>query len=297
MTSSLLSSAPDYGRLRISSVVDFVRIRVDLARASNGWSVNKLVGTTYADPVDAGSSGNATTFVLTFNGPRSWADVHQALQPLEASHGFTNEPQLTEVEVSLDAFSLDNDRAALLDMTARFLKFSSNLCSANARFTGERGRDRVSGAYHASADVLKAKLDRGLTVQIGNETDHLRQRVYLKATDRSGKVLLPIKEHRARIEVNLKGDRLPFVLLTDAPAFQFETLKEWFRFRKARPGLKLSPVQWMAFRNLPALGSRGSYKRRISHRWTAGDSILNRRVYDALRDLTRKMNTPANGAA
>jgi len=288
VTSTILSSAPDYGCFRFNCAVDFIMVRVELAQASNGWSVREATGVTYAHPLDKGAGGAASTFVMRFDDPGSWAGVHQRLDALRVLKGFKSEPQLAEIEVSFDAYSRGMDHAELLGMTERFFKFS-NMCSDNARLVRKDG-DEVVGPYYVSSDLLTLKLKQGYIVAVGNVADHVRQRIYLKTTDRAGAVHLKPQQHRARIEVTLKDDMLPFTSLAQASAFKFETLNEWFRFRKPRPGLLLSPVQLLMLRRHPALGSRVRCKRKNFHGWTAADRALSDRAYDALRYLTQKMN-------
>lgn len=82
--------------------------------------------------------------------------------------------------------------------------------------------------------VLLEHLKTGHTVQRGRLDDHYRTRTYVKRTDHVGGIahqLLPLDQHRVRLECTLTGPLCPFGSLQEWRVFTFASLKSYFAFR------------------------------------------------------------------
>jgi hypothetical protein len=120
---------------------------------------------------------------------------------------------------------------------------------------------------------------------------------YDSKADESYAGLLP-EEYRARLEVTLSGDRLPFTTIAEWRDFRFETLGGYFAMTRATPG---SPMVAMLLGQLAQLGNpldtiKQTQHRRTNKRSTRRDTVLNQRIADALRALTKRTAAPANEA-
>lgn len=143
-----------------------------------------------------------------------------------------------------------------------------------------------------SQAYARRKIAAGRVIAIGNKTDPTSQRIYFKTTDHNGKPIEDTREHRARIEVTLQGEALPMTTLEDWEGYSFKGLAEFFKFRVLKDGL--DPTIKAAAEYPARIGKREKRNRReggtrLYAKQTRADTALNRKAYDALRELTRRM--------
>ncbi len=272
---------------RFKAVIDFVEVLICTSSPTNFPTVRRLLDVPFADPVNAGDGGAATTFTVRFHDPRSWAAIQASLKKLEEHVSFAKEPEVQMIEVALDAYHHANDRDALVDMAARYYRLAANLVSNNHRFAGKtkasvRGVHSLYETYSGFAE--------GLNLYIGDRTDDCSQHIYVKQTDHGGQAL-PERLWRARMEIRLQGEALPVRSISDWESFEFGRLGSFFKFRVMRDDLSKYVIG--AVKTLAQIGNKNApelrRKRRV-HTWaTKADAKLNAYAYDALRCLTKRM--------
>lgn len=287
---------PDYSLFKFRCEVDYVLVRVTVNKPSNFMTVRDKLDCGYVKALDEGAGRAATQFEIRFDDPPSRAHLLTALKSLQIhADGFFEPPRLVKIEVALDAYSRNQDSSALLVMTSRFFRFGTELCSDNLRLAKFAGG--VEGAENPARFSLL--LSRGYEVLAGDQDADISQRVYLKTTDQSGNVKLPVLEHRARREITLTGIELeaanaafPSRLLSGVVPWKFEALTKWFRFRKLRSGLTESAMQrTMADRRvLHGVRNEDRPNRRVYDRRTLADTALNELARDQLRELSRRFS-------
>ncbi len=280
-----LVTVPDYKRFRFRAEVDFLVVRVFLNQTSNGPHIKQWLGISHAYPRDRGDGGAASVFDLRIDNVQRWDDVERLLEQTRCAYGFTADPVIHEIEVAVDAYSLEQDEAQLRLLTERWFRFSKFLCSDNLRLARYKGE----GCSTANPTILHGRLKQGFTIVVGNRDDTMRQRFYTKRTDRNEP--LPVDQHRSRMEVTLRGEALPFTSMEEARGYRFEQLSHRFGQRKLKASGASQTALWqlVVARNVH-LGAEGRYSmRRKFNPATAADSALNGRIRDALRSLTERL--------
>ena len=288
---------PDYKLFKFRCEVDYVEVSVKVNKPTNFMTVREKLDCGYVQALDEGPGRAATQFAIRFDDPASRAHLLTALEPLRIhANGFAEPPRLVKIEVALDAYSRNQDNFALLVMTSRFFRFGAEICSDNLRLAKFAGG--VEWAENPARFSLL--LSRGYEVLVGDEDADIAQRIYLKTTDQSGNVHLPVQEHRARREITLAGIELeaanvafPSRLLSSVVPWKFEALTKWFRFRKLRTGLTESPMQRIIAdrRVLQGVRNEDRPKRRVYDRRVLADTALNELARDQLRELSRRFSS------
>lgn len=286
----------DYRKLfKFRASVDWLAFEIETDSHKHGDTIFKKCRlSNYVTKLNEGPGGVATRFVVRFQDIKSWDDAQARLDALAARFPLApgHEPTIAGIEVSFDAFARTATRADLVDMATRFFKFG-NLVSDNYRFGG-RFKGDAEGIH--SYRWMRGKLGQDRVINIGDKTDTLSQRVYFKATD--NKKPLAIREHRARMELTMHGDALPFTTLADARGFDFATLAEYFSYRKTKAGLTVG--QAAAADAAIHLGSRVERRRKSDRSkrqysdLTRADGALNARAKKALGRLTERMGGTAH---
>ncbi|WP_250498879.1 hypothetical protein [Caballeronia sp. GAWG1-5s-s] len=282
----------EHSKFKFRAVVDWVSFLIETTNPTKGDAIyRRFQLKNYVEPLDRADGGAATRFIVTLQDVQSWEDAEVRMACIEREFPLAKGPILVGIEVSFDARARTATRDELIDLAANFYKFSASVVSANRRFGGRFKGDVTSITRHRRTRVLIAA-DRVLN--IGNNTDDLSQRVYFKTVD--DKQLLPTTEHRARMELTLKGGAMPFATLQAAREFDFTALASYFKFRTLRGGLH--PVQAIVADAAPQIGERASRRRqsdrstRMYSSMTRADSALNSRAWKALDRLTGQMLAP-----
>jgi hypothetical protein len=230
--------------------------------------------------------------------PDAFMRAVQAIAPPGNGPILESDIQILAVEIALDAYPrTPADRAGLVDVTLHLFRQIAHPPAGMPRITCPGKR------YQAAAlqrDVRRA-LELGYSINLGEIGTNFTMRAYFKnydsKADESYAGLLP-EEYRARLEVTLSGDRLPFTTIAEWRDFRFETLGGYFAMTRATPG---SPMVAMLLGQLAQLGNpldtiKQTQHRRTNKRSTRRDTVLNQRIADALRALTKRTAAPANEA-
>ncbi len=275
----------DYSRYKFRAEVDWIELRIVTTAPTNFQTVRRRLGVGFADPKDSGAGGACTEFYVKFQAPKSWATIQESLKELTVDHRLAEPVMVTGIEVALDAYSINQTRNDLVDMTARFYHGAALVVSDNRRASKRQGEsyglETLPQLHNLIAD--------GYNIYIGNQSDTERQHIYLKETDSS--TALPPNQHRARTEFTLEREKLPTQSFQDWEGNDFTTFAPYFKFRRLKSDLPpdiAAPKRMMA-----QVGARRARKTPQGHyrafsRSTVADSKLNALAFDALRELNRR---------
>ncbi|WP_250517986.1 hypothetical protein [Caballeronia sp. ATUFL_M1_KS5A] len=290
-----MPSVIDYTCFRFRAEVDWLELEVSTKRPTNFSAVRRRAGVRHVTALDLGTgeplpkgreNAACSRFRFRVQEPSNWESIDGTLAALDRTVGFAAAPLVTAIEISLDAYHLSHDQSALVSLAAHFYRFNTSPASDNRRFGGQF----VGGASGTgTADTVIRRLGEGRVLNVGNASDDRSQRIYFKATDE--RQPLPFNERRARYENTLRcvGELIPAVDFWKA--FDFCSLADLYRFRRLRVGL--TPLEDKSSGAVDQLGARRERKRReggtrLYSRLTEADTELNRRAYDALRELRRR---------
>ena len=188
------------------------------------------------------------------------------------------------IEVSFDVYC--NDPA---EQGALFFMHLNNPVSENRRLY-RNGKGTPKQIPHDIEDIKRHLLD-GWQIGIGDSVEKdlntRYQHIYVKDTDTISGQRQPV-ERRARIEITLAGNSLPSRELADWQRFPFEQLTPFFTRRRERADVtdadKLKEIERrMQIDDDPT--------QRRSHTHEADP--INRSVYNALRELSRRWRATA----
>lgn len=281
-------SLRSYDAYKINAVVDWVELKIELQIASNFDTVKRRLDVPFVAPLDKGAGGAAKVFTFKIHDPKSYRDIHEQLAKLTHDHQLAKPPEVIGIEVALDAYSKTNDMAELQDMAKRFYRDATCMVS-NVR----RAAKNYKGSGKAlvtESDVIRA-LEQDFNIYIGHKNANEVQHIYVKTTD-SGAKPLPAGEYRARNEITLRGDQLPFKNLVQWNSFRMEALAKYFKFRRIKDDL--NPFVQEGLKGKAQIGERKpranpDRRARLFSRSTVSDEALNARAYDSLRRLTKKL--------
>lgn len=242
----------NYNTSRFEAVVDWIEFEIQPTRATDFKAVQKallktLGKTLQVTPFRQPSSymvnpyaqypedefietRYAQTFTFRLQDVRRYLDIENTLKGLSLALGCEISTRPTAIEVSFDAYNSNAEQAA------RFFKFGTNSISDNQRLY-RRGKSAgdITQRVPSRLETLTARLRDGWKIGTGNATDDRYQRIYFKTTD--GGEPLPPSDHRARIEITLQGNALPFTTLEELKRFKFGSLAQFFKFKQIKPNL------------------------------------------------------------
>ncbi len=283
----------DYSTMQFRAVVDWLELEIQTTKPTNFMTIQKKLRVIlclpecvnpYVKPLNAGDGGTATIFTLRIQDPERYHIIESTLNSLALALEYEITARPTAVEVALDAYNSTPEQAE------RFCKYSTSpIKIENCRIYREHGLDATQW-IPLRPNTLTKHLQEGWQVALGHDKDDYRQHVYFKMKDRCKD--LPAEEHRARIEVTLKGNALPFQTLEELKHFKFSDLSEFFQFRMLKPDL--TPLGQITSDNSPRIGARRSTKRkegggvRAFSRLTLADTALNTHARTALKELARR---------
>lgn len=283
-------SRTSYSAYKFRAEIDWIELRLEFITATNFDTVRNRLGSPFAEPLDEGAGRAATIFKVKIHSPQSWDELELTLIQLIHDHELRRAPEVTGIEVALDAYSKASDRDELVDMVCHFYRGAQKLVSANRRLYLTK-KDPVYGI--TDLRNLRKQVAEGYNINVGSrgDSDTVTQHGYVKDTDGAGKVVLPANEHRARFEFTLYGAALPHTSLSAWRRHKFTEMADFFKFRQLKS--KTSPSTAAAFANLAQIGERLLRGRRVFRKATEADIALNQLSYDALRELTRRMKAAA----
>lgn len=296
----------DYSKLKCCAVVDWLSFEIETASRTHGETVFEKCGlSNYVTKLNGRPGGVATRFVVRFQDIKNWDDAQARLDALAARFPLApgHTPTIAGIEVSFDAYARDGTtRADLVDMAVRFFAFGhvvGDYRSSGVWLPGPDGnkvRVQKVAAVTSRFDARRL-LNNDRVVNVGDRDDDVTQRIYFKTKD--GGAVLPVKEHRARAEVTLRGAALPFTTLEAARHFDFKTLAKpvtgYFRYRRQCDGME--PLPAVIHSRYAQVGARKERTKdgrtRLYDENTEADTALNERARKALGRLTETMRRSA----
>ncbi len=270
------------------ATVDFLQLTVTTTAPTQGKHLQARLPQAWRahakpQPLDGETDSACTRFELTIQDPPAASAIVQALKLAQVA------PQgIKAIEVALDLHQRQHDDFEQLVQAAYHLhRHHAKPPTGTPRITEPRH-------YRAAArpsDIVTA-LRSGFTINTGTQDAPYRTRCYVKTRDSTAQgsyVPLPPAQHRARLEVTLSGPACPVASLADLAAFRFETLAH--HFAQVTPTAPSSPLAGLLFDQLPQLGTPADAKARAQHRrqsraCTRRDTVVNKRIHDALRRLS-----------
>jgi hypothetical protein len=281
-----------YSSFRFRSVVDWIELEIHTQTPTNFWTLQNTLReiqklpeeiNPYVKPLDEGAGGAASNFSFRFQEPSSLHEVKRLLDEVTSRFELKGPLLVTAIEIALDAYGANPEQAA------RFYKFATKMVSKNRRLYRELNVDKVHG-IPANFKSLVRHLSEGWQIAVGDNDADYYQHIYWKTTDNNG-TPLPESEHRARIEITLRGAALPHQELDYWEGFKFKSLSAYFRFRTLKFGL--DPMMLVLADANDQIGELHKRNRkeggtRLYSKLTLADTPLNGRARDALRELTRR---------
>lgn len=213
----------DTSAYRFEAVVDWFSFRIKTVTPTQWPHIQRhlveLIGSkprvTAIDP-DTGKEKSAkgaegiTSTVFDFKVYDEIANNGEKLQGLfthlASKFPLANIPQVTGIEIALDAYSRGQIDSELREMTAWYM--------AHISATRENVRQYDSDIGLKGANVMidreshSRPLDPEQNLRIGSKGAGLSYQIYLKRTDKAGTVDLARNQQRARAEFTLLGDKL-----------------------------------------------------------------------------------------
>lgn len=244
---------PNRKDFKVSAGIDFVSVVVKLERPTQFRHVQAaLLGITgktlHVDPIDADrdAGGNAKVFDIRFhdalaNDARTLA---YTLTRLRERYGFAEEPAIGAIEVFADFYLRSNEvgtrNSQLLVMTHRLQTSLYAPTATKPRQWVPNGRAKPDGKPDGANRFMDNahegfRLDPSLNFRIGNNWDVVSWQVYFKRTNDNGMPINDQSQHRARVEVTLKGAAVQeygLNRLSNLDDYDFRRLMPLFRFRK-----------------------------------------------------------------
>jgi hypothetical protein len=215
-----------YSDFRFEGFLDWVAVRLTLVRPTQTRYLREALPESWSGGGEAPyvkSAGGEkcqtdTVFTLRIQDPRSAKSIEHDIARLAARFALARPPEIVGIECGVDAYAT-GPSASLVDMAETFYRCLSAPASTNRRITGAIGTTGTAKSGAESRRQNRAALERGQTLVIGNQTDPVAHRVYIK------------EGVRARCEVTLQGSAVPFKTLDEWAMFGFEKLSNHFRWR------------------------------------------------------------------
>lgn len=290
----------------LRAVVDWVEVRVTFAGLTQPRHIRNRIRQAlphwgkppYIRADTSASSRTARSFIWRVQDPASPDKLIAEVQMLRRPGDLPiteSSIEIVAVEVALDAYPRTAEAHTRLAHTALHLwRYLARPPAGPYRMCRPKHDHRRSEAAPSPAAML-AGLSSGHTINWGDETGNHRTRQYVKTHDTINGASyqeLPADHHRARSEITLAGDQVPFRTLADWRSFQFDKLAPWFALRRETDQDDRSPLH-RAIRERSPIGRTDSPKTRTQHRRltradTAADTLANERIRAALRGLTRQ---------
>ena len=275
----------DYSRFRFRAVVDWIELEIHTAKPTNFQTLKKAGILPYVEAQNAGAGGSATTFRFKLYDLASWNDLSRIVSDLDTKYPFSRAPVITGMEIALDAYSKGEATPyELAELVANYYRNMTQPVSNNKRlYRDYKGSGQPIPQQFSS---LVRHVSEGWQIAIGDKEAEQYQHMYFKTTDK-GK---PLSEnaHRARVEVTLREKKLLCHGLEELQVFDFTSVSGYFKFRKQldeRASLLATRSQQIGEKKQRNRKEGGT---RLSFKHTEADLVLNRKAYDALRDLFRR---------
>lgn len=292
----------NYDNYKFKAEIDWLDIKIKTQLPTNFQTIRRIAQVPYVEALNAEIGGSATEFKFKFHNPQQWNQIHLVLSQVNEKYKFLEKPTVSSLEVSFDGYSKTNSNEQLIELTEYYLRFLSSPVSQNIRFSGNNTKSGRKVEWIESSQHINKLLNESRNICIGNVEHELytgkkvladkeNMQIYLKKIDDNKP--LDIAFRRARMEIRLQNDILKIDSLEQLENYNFQKLAGYFNTRKLNETLlSKTPISHLrAIQNVSMVGTQGKYGRRIYTPITVANTVLNDKVYDALRDLTNRMKT------
>lgn len=280
----------DYSRFRFRAVVDWIELEIHTAKPTNFHTLRRSGALSYVKALNARAGGSATAFRFKLYDPASWNDLSRFVSNLNTEYPFSQAPAIVGIEIALDAYSKGEATSyELAELVANYYRNMTQPVSSNRRlYRDYKGSGQPIPQQFLS---LVRHVVEGWQIAIGDKEAEQYQHMYFKTADK-GKPL-PETEHRARIEVTLRGNELPCHSFEELQTFDFESVSRYFKFRKLTDEFLADEFNSLLATRSQQIGEKKQRSgkegsTRLYSKPTVADAVLNRKAYDALRDLSRR---------
>jgi len=290
----------DYRAYKIETVIDWVELEIQTVDGSNFWTIQRHLKKALllseqekrpgVDPEGATDTGSASIFRFRIQAPKNMHQLNEVLSRLRKRFNIET-VRVVGIEVALDTYRPGANKKELAEIVAdryRFLTAKPSKHWHLYRHTGETpvtvGRatrlGKLDNAERLCDLVRHLENEWQLTDCEGKDNPEIRYHGYVKAWD-NGEPLNDASQWRARWEVTLRGQKLPFKTLQELAAFNFTKLAKHFNFCRLADDLPHIIRHPLATWSVAQLGMKGKYKR-------ANRSMVGR-LYNGFREYRRAM--------
>lgn len=272
-------------KVRIKAVIDRLRFTVlPVVAISREQMVRHFprdgCGAQRWDIRDVGGTGS--TFEVTLHDVDCLPAVNAIINRLRCRIALQREPELTILEVALDAWPYVPGTVDLERVAADMFKGAVYEPSDNSRSSSGEGAEGITGP-----DAAYKALLRGHTLYCGDKNDPAMVRCYVKRLDNG--TPLPISKHRARYEIQLQGEEHPVSTVKGLEGYRFEQMSPMFLARTVRDDLP--PVAALLAHRVPKLRRYPRTMRRARLFHSRAFVEFNKRVFATLEQLTRTVQS------
>lgn len=287
----------------VRAEVDFIDFKIQLVRPTRREGIIERCGPGASIPSNRRLAGNVLSeFVVRIQDPTP-SRCRSCLKGLNRRFPFASDPEIVAVEVSMDFYVPQASIAELGRLTARLYHFSRDKPVDRHRIANGTGAypipDTLDDLYEAMASAQHSIYVGSQRPHWGKPSDPISYRYYVKTTDMNKAFVQ--NQFRARMEVTLQHDAVPFRTLDEMDQFEFQNLASHFKFWRVAPEDKLTVLQRQLYCRYPGI-SRGSKKPKPPKGIRARDRRSDRVIFvdelgnetlSALRSLTKRWKTSA----
>lgn len=306
-----------HGDFWLGAVVDWIELEIQLAERSNFMTVQDYLRgalrlpahrNPHVEALDETAGRSASIFRFRIQDPKQMRQLDRVLARMRERFDF-GLPHVVAIEVAFDTYAQGasvRDLAEVITDRYRFLTTAPGDDWYFYRNSGE-GRHYLN-TLDCRRDLIRHFEQQWQLTDRNNKNEPVRYHAYVKTTD-GAQALLP-ENYRARLEVTLQGEALPFTTLDQLKEFDFTKLADHFKFRRLadtlHPMARFPLMTW----SKEQLGRRGQYRRPIRQgdemkyakrkilfkHSTVADERLNAAAYECLRKLTTAWHSKRVGA-
>lgn len=306
-----------YGSARLEAVVDWIELEIQLAERSNFMTVQDHLGDAlklpagrnpHVEALDETAGRSASIFRFRIQDPKQIRQLDQVLTRMRERFDFGS-PKIVAIEVAFDTYVEGASFRELAEVLTDRYRFLTTAPGDDWYFYRNGGEGRLYlNTLDCRRDLVRHFEQHWQLTDMNSKNVPVRYHAYVKTMDGT-QPLLP-ENYRARLEVTLQGEALPFTTLAQLREFDFTKLADYFKFRRLadtlHPFVRHPMMTWMK----DQLGRRGQYrrpvrqgdvmkyaKRKVLFRHsTVADEALNAAAYECLRKLTTAWRSKRGGA-
>jgi hypothetical protein len=306
-----------YGNAWLEAVVDWIELEIQLSERSNFMTVQDHLrdalklpagSNPHVEALDETAGRSASNFRFRIQDPKQMRQLDQVLARMRERFDFGS-PQILAIEVAFDTYVQGGSVRDLAEVMTDRYRFLTTAPGDDWYFYRNSGEGRLYlNTLDCRRDLVRHFEQQWQMTDRNSKTVPVRYHAYVKTMD--GTQALSPETYRARLEVTLQGEALPFTTLEQLKAFDFTKMADHFKFRRLadtlHPMIRHPMMTWMK----DQLGRRGQYRRPIRkgdemkfakrkvlfRHSTVADDGLNAAAYECLRKLTTAWRSKRAGA-